>query len=145
MPIGIYKRSKKHLEALQKGGLKSRFKKGHPVPKKWRENLRECRLNTRSSNFKGGQTINHGYVYVWNPNHLRATYGQYHYVKRCILVMEKKIGRLLDKYETIHHINGIKSDDRPENLWLFPNIQAHQSYESFLRWTIKKWKKELSN
>ena len=35
------------------------------------------------------------------------------------LVMEEIIGRLLEKHETVHHKNGDRKDNRPENLELW--------------------------
>jgi len=41
------------------------------------------------------------------------------------LVIEKSIGRFLDKSEIVHHVNLIKTDNRIENLVLFKNDKEH--------------------
>ena len=49
------------------------------------------------------------------------------------LVVENFIGRTLTNKETIHHINGIKSDNRIENLMLFPTQKEHKAFENKVR------------
>lgn len=61
-----------------------------------------------------------GYSYRRQPDHPRAYNG---YVLEHIVVMEEMIGRSLLPKETVHHMNGIKSDNRPENLELW--VSSH--------------------
>lgn len=71
--------------------------------------------------WKGGKTKRRGYVMVYMPEHHsiagRGTTRKYVLEHR--LVMEQELGRPLLQDEHVHHINGIKDDNRPENLELW--------------------------
>lgn len=90
---------------------------------------KECRNKDRSVNFKGakhpnwggGRTLRQGYVLVKKPEHPDAGFRGYILEHR--LVMEGIIGRRLESYENVHHKNGIKHDNRPENLELWSRPQ----------------------
>ena len=71
-------------------------------------------------NWKGGiKKHGEGYIEIYSPNHPFRSKQNYVFEHR--LVMEKHLGRYLKKWEQIHHKNGIKTDNREENLEIVIN------------------------
>lgn len=64
-----------------------------------------------------------GYV-VWNDktHPLAGKNGQ---ISEHRLVMANKLGRQLESFENVHHKNGDRSDNRPENLELWVTMQPY--------------------
>lgn len=76
----------------------------------------------KAPNWRGGITYDeYGYKLVYRPDYHRAKSNGY--VREHIVIMEEVLGRKLDKGEEVHHKNGIKADNRPENLELWVKSQ----------------------
>jgi transposase-like protein len=70
-----------------------------------------------------------GYVYVYAPEHPqnRRANGRSRGVREHRLVMERHLGRRLERHEVVHHKNGKRDDNRIENLQLMSSNSAHRS------------------
>lgn len=80
-----------------------------------------CKRGENHRWWKGGKKKDsQGYIYIWKPNHPFSK----KYIAEHRLAMEKHLGRYLKKDEIVHHINGVRTDNRIENLEL-TNIKKH--------------------
>lgn len=99
------------------------------------------RITRRGANnpqWKGGRKFDvNGYVKLYRPDHPNAD--SHDCVAEHRLVMEKKLGRLLVKGETVHHRNGVRSDNRPRNLELW--VSSHPPGQKVT--DILKWAREI--
>lgn len=79
----------------------------------------------RTKKFKG-RKMSSGYVYIYQPNHPYANARGYVFEHR--LAVERYLGRYLMPKEIVHHINGIKNDNKIENLVVCEDSASHHSF-----------------
>ena len=123
---------------------------GKEVSAKWLPHGR----GENSPHWKGGKTLHHqGYVICWisedSPYYPMATHRRWGggTIFEHRLVIAQSLKRCLERQEHVHHINGIKSDNRLENLELISQSN-HILYKSMcahcpLRKEVKELKEKL--
>jgi len=92
-------------------------------------------------NWKGGRYNHKGYWLVLDPEHHRANKAGY--VLEHIKVWEQTHGREVPKRWHVHHVNGSKKDNRPENL-VAVSDRKHRRVIPLLQKRIRNLEKRLS-
>ncbi len=116
------------LDCGQKRWL--RLKKGETI-----SNCRKCRVCSCKSRrgkkcvfWKSGKHLDsRGYILIWlsQDDFFYPTANTSSYVFEHRLIMAKHLGRNLHRWEFVHHKNGIKTDNRIENLELTGSLYEH--------------------
>ena len=120
--------------------------------------MRGPRLSVRGSKnsaWKGGRTLlKTGYIRVrMMPDdplfHMGSVKkdGRSGYVLEHRLIMARQIGRPLERWEIVHHKNGIRTDNRIENLELLSGKNARQEHMAtiLLQQENEALRKRISN
>lgn len=124
---------RKHKSLFYRKKMKD--KKVKKYTKETIEKFKKANKGENNPAWKGGRNKTKlGYIYIYSPEHPFRNIDQYVFEHR--LIIEKIIGRYLHKKEEVHHINKIRTDNRPENLMLFDSKSSHSRFENGLNYVF---------
>jgi len=132
----------KHLETLT--GLKSRrFGVLHTTQARAKIRANRPRLvGPACASWKGGRFKSRGYWMIALSTLSEAEQAQFksmanrsghHAIPEHRLVMARSLGRALMPSEIVHHFNGVKDDNRLENLEMHDNATHKRDHQAILR------------
>lgn len=126
-PETIEKMKKSHL------GIRGKGMTGHKHSEESKEKMSKARTGQNHPQWNGGRLVDKdGYVRVFFPSH--PNYKVRHIMEHR-LVMEKHLGRYLAKNESVHHVNGVRTDNRIDNLELWTTSHPYgQRVEDKVKW-----------
>ena len=117
----------KHHEAMERPEFRQRISvisKERWADPEYRQRMSAMQRGPRGSNWRGGLSHCNGYVLIWRPSHPRAD--KKGYVWQHILAWEEAHSSLPAGW-LVHHLNGIKDDNRVENLVAVPKKCHHSA------------------
>lgn len=104
---------------------------GHKICKKCEgKHISVKQIGANNPNWNGGRIYMGKYILVRFPEH-PASSTHRGYILEHRLVIEKHLGRYLNPDEVVHHINGIKDDNRIENLKLLSVAEHSYGHKDF--------------
>lgn len=104
---------------------------------------RKNQKRENNPNWRGGKSkkLDSGYMVVYAPEHERAN--SWGYVYEHIFVAEKKYGHSTKGYH-VHHLNGVRDDNRSENLVIVkPKDHEQNTVRKLLQKRILELEKAL--
>lgn len=101
---------------------------------------KRCLKLLKNDNVDEGYIENNGYRVIYRPGHPNAQ--RRGKILKHVFIMSEYLGRPLAKHESVHHKNGIRDDNRIENLELWSKSQpAGQRVSDKIKW-CKEFLKE---
>jgi len=138
--LGYSRQSTGLYQLFKKRGIPNRDRKEALVirsaahPEDWFKN------RPRGANhhkWNGGKRTNNGYILILKPGHPRADPSGY--VREHLVVWEENHGKPVPMGWVIHHLNGIRKDNRPENLLAVSRGKhEHQTFVKTLQTRIRE-------
>lgn len=104
------------------------------------EAMRARRYVTGESHplYKGSGILGNGYAWVLDPSGARTNAGKPCRRYTHIVIMERALGRRINPGEVVHHLNGVKHDNRPENLLVLTSSEHRQVHH----WYSEEYQRE---